>query len=112
MRLIFSTDYLRDTFGTNVEIKGHQKVFELRAVYDAVLPKADVLITPIVLAVAFEFPPGIKEGAERGILGRGALAIAGLDMLLQVAATYEAKANVVFAVTEINQSGVSLVANR
>jgi amidase len=57
MNLIFSMDYLRETFRTGVEFKGHRKVFELRAAYDAVLSGVDVLITPTVPIVAFEFPP-------------------------------------------------------
>ncbi|KAL4746363.1 hypothetical protein BDW72DRAFT_207418 [Aspergillus terricola var. indicus] len=79
MNLIFSTDYLRETFGTAVEFKGQRKVFELRAAYDAVLSKVDVLITPTVPTVAFEFPPSTRGGTEWGEIGERVRAAVGLS---------------------------------
>ncbi|KAL3436083.1 amidase signature domain-containing protein [Aspergillus tetrazonus] len=79
MNLIFSTDYLRETFGTGVEFKGHRKVFELRAAYDAVLSEVDVFITPTVPTVAFEFPPSTKGGTEWGDIGERVRAAVGLS---------------------------------
>ncbi|KAL4757302.1 amidase signature domain-containing protein [Aspergillus foveolatus] len=79
MNLIFSTDYLRETFGTGVEFKGHRKVFELRAAYDAVLSEVDVLITPTVPTVAFEFPPSTRGCTEWGDIGERVGAAVGLS---------------------------------
>ncbi|KAL4904090.1 hypothetical protein BDW74DRAFT_179180 [Aspergillus multicolor] len=79
MNLIFSTDYLRQTFGTTVEFKAHRKVFELRAAYDAVLSEVDVLITPTVPTVAFEFPPSTKGGSELGDINERVKAAVGLS---------------------------------
>ncbi|RDW84126.1 uncharacterized protein DSM5745_04452 [Aspergillus mulundensis] len=79
MNLIFSTDYLRETFGTAVEFKAHRKVFELRAAYNAVLADVDVLITPTVPTVAFEFPPSTKGGTELGDIAERVKAAVGLS---------------------------------
>ncbi|KAL4954523.1 amidase signature domain-containing protein [Aspergillus filifer] len=79
MNLVFSTDYVRETFGTNIEFKAHRKVFELRAAYDATFKDVDILITPTVPTVAFPFPESTKGGTESGEIMERVKAAVGLS---------------------------------
>ncbi|KAL4966486.1 amidase signature domain-containing protein [Aspergillus stella-maris] len=79
MNLVFSTDYVREVFGTNIEFKAHRKVFELRAAYNAIFKDIDVLITPTVPTVAFPFPESTKGGTESGEIMERVKAAVGLS---------------------------------
>ncbi|KAL4937341.1 amidase signature domain-containing protein [Aspergillus oleicola] len=79
MNLIFSTEYVRETFGTPIECKAHRKVFGLRAAYDAIFKDVDVLITPTVPTVAFPFPESTKGGTESGGIMERVKAAVGLS---------------------------------
>ncbi|KAL4801829.1 amidase signature domain-containing protein [Aspergillus unguis] len=79
MNLIFSTDYVREVYGTSVEFKAHRKVFELRAAYNKAFQEVDVLITPTVPTVAFPFPDSTCGGTKHGEIHDRVKAAVGLS---------------------------------
>lgn len=76
MNLIFSSTFLKEKWGPQVEAKAHRKVYELRAAYDKALQEVDVLITPTAPTVAMPHPQLTNpDGTRTAIMERAKVAV-------------------------------------
>jgi amidase len=76
MNLIFSSSYLKESYGPQIEAKGHRKAFELRAAYDKALENVDVLITPTAPTIAMPHPrTSASDGVRIDIMARAQVAV-------------------------------------
>jgi amidase len=76
MNMIFSSIFLKEKWGPQVEAKAHRKVFELRAAYDEALQHVDVLITPTIPSVAMPHPQlTTPDGMRTTIMEKAKVAI-------------------------------------
>lgn len=65
MNIIFSSTFLADKFGPEVQAKAHRHVLQLIAAYDAALADFDVLVTPTTPTVAPPHPD-LRPESEGG----------------------------------------------